>query len=92
MAQYERLGALDASFLGIEDESCHMHVGGVLIFDAEPLRLPDGGIDIERIRQAIHARLHLVPRFRQRLAYVPYARQIPLGVSCAAHRAAASRR
>ena len=79
MAQYERLGALDASFLGIEDESCHMHVGGVLIFDAEPLRLADGGIDIERIRQAIHARLHLVPRFRQRLAYVPYER-IPIWV------------
>ena len=72
MAYYERLGALDASFLGIEDESCHMHVGGVLIFDTGSLRRPEGGIDIDRIRQAIHARLHLVPRFRQRLAYIPY--------------------
>jgi diacylglycerol O-acyltransferase / wax synthase len=79
MAHYERLGALDASFLGIEDESCHMHVGGVLIFDIGPLRAPDGGVDIERIRQAIHARLHLVPRFRQRLAYIPYER-IPIWV------------
>ncbi len=76
---YERLGALDASFLGIEDGNCHMHVGGVLIFDAGPLRASAGGIDIERIRQAIHARLHLVPRFRQRLAYVPYER-IPIWV------------
>jgi diacylglycerol O-acyltransferase / wax synthase len=79
MASYERLGALDASFLGIEDESCHMHVGGVLLFDAEPLRAAGGGIDIDRIRRAIHARLHLVPRFRQRLAYVPYER-IPIWV------------
>ncbi|MFI5366084.1 MAG: wax ester/triacylglycerol synthase family O-acyltransferase [Candidatus Binatia bacterium] len=71
MAYYERLGALDASFLGIEDESCHMHVGGVLIFDAGPLHVPGGGIDIDRIRRAIHARLHLVPRFRQRLGYIP---------------------
>jgi hypothetical protein len=33
MADYERLSAVDASFLGIEDESCHMHVGAVLMFD-----------------------------------------------------------
>jgi WS/DGAT/MGAT family acyltransferase len=79
MAYYERLSALDASFLGIEDGNCHMHVGGVLIFDAEPLRLPAGGIDIDRIRRAIHGRLHLVPRFRQRLAYIPYE-QIPIWI------------
>jgi len=74
MAYYERLSALDASFLGIEDESCHMHVGAVSMFDAAPLRLPDGGIDIDRIRRAIHSRLHLVPRFRQRVGYIPYER------------------
>ena len=72
MPYYERLSALDASFLGIEDENMHMHVGGVLIFDAAPLRTPEGGIDINRIRLAIAARLHLVPRFRQKLAFVPY--------------------
>lgn len=69
---YERLSALDASFLGLEDSNCHMHVGAVSIFDAGPVRTPDGGIDIEKIRSAIHARLHLVPRFRQRIAYIPY--------------------
>jgi diacylglycerol O-acyltransferase / wax synthase len=78
MAYYERLSALDASFLGIENDSCHMHVGGVLLFDAAPLRSA-GGIDIDRIRRHIHARLHLVPRFRQRLAYIPYER-IPVWV------------
>jgi diacylglycerol O-acyltransferase / wax synthase len=79
MPYYERLSALDASFLGIEDESCHMHVGAASIFDAAPLRAADGGIDIDKIRRAIHARLHLVPRFRQRLAYIPYER-IPVWV------------
>jgi diacylglycerol O-acyltransferase len=79
MAHYERLSAMDASFLGIEDETCHMHVGAVMLFDAEPFRTSDGGIDIERIRNTIHARLHLVPRFRQRLAYIPYER-IPVWV------------
>jgi diacylglycerol O-acyltransferase len=79
MAYYERLSALDASFLGIEDESCHMHVGAVSMFDAAPLRDAAGGIDIDTIRRAVHARLHLVPRFRQRLAYIPYER-IPIWV------------
>lgn len=72
MGQYERLGALDASFLGLEDGNCHMHVGGVMIFDAAPVRSADGGIDIDRIRAGIQSRLHLVPRFRQRLDYIPY--------------------
>lgn len=72
MPYYERLSALDASFLGFEDENLHMHVGGVLIFDSAPLRNADGGVDIDRIRLAIASRLHLVPRFRQRLAFVPY--------------------
>ena len=72
MPEYERLSALDASFLSVEDESCHMHVGAVSTFDAAPLRLPGGGVDIDRIRRAILARLRFVPRFRQRLAWVPY--------------------
>jgi len=72
MAYYERLSALDASFLGLEDDNCHMHVGGVLIFENGPLGMPGGGVDIDRIRRSIEARLHMVPRFRQRLAYIPY--------------------
>jgi WS/DGAT/MGAT family acyltransferase len=72
MGYYERLSAMDASFLGIEDGSAHMHVGAVMLFDAAPLRAADGGIDIDRIRRAVHSRLHLVPRFRQRVAYVPW--------------------
>jgi len=74
MAHYDRMSALDASFLGLEDGNCHMHVGAVMLFDAGPLRRTDGGIDIERIRKAVHARLHLVPRFRQKLMFVPYER------------------
>jgi len=76
---YERLSAQDASFIGLEDERCHMHVGGVMLFDAAPVRTPDGGIDMERISQMIEARLHLVPRFRQRLAFLPYER-LPIWV------------
>lgn len=74
MSYYERLTALDASFLGLEDANHHMHVGAVLLFDAANLLNPDGGLDIDRIRYFILCRLHRVPRFRQRLAWVPFER------------------
>src|SRR5262245_1567773 len=79
MSFYERLSAQDASFIGLEDSRCHMHVGGVMIFDAAPVRTAEGGLDIDRITKAIEARLHLVPRFRQRLAFLPYER-LPIWV------------
>jgi WS/DGAT/MGAT family acyltransferase len=68
---YERLSALDASFLAIETENCHMHVAAVLIFDGAPLVAPHGGLDGERIRAYIASRLHSIPRYRQRLAWIP---------------------
>ena len=72
---YERLSALDASLLAIEDRDAHMHIGGVTIFDAGPLWKPGGGIDIDAIREYVLSRLHLVPRYRQRLAWIPIERQ-----------------
>src|SRR4029450_5194452 len=63
--------ALDASFLEIEDESCHMHVAATLLFEPGPLATGEGGIDASRIREYIASRLHLIPRYRQKLAYIP---------------------
>ena len=74
MGHYERLSALDASFLEIEDVASHMHVAAALLFDAAPLRSAHGGVDMERIRAFIASRLHLIPRYRQRIAYVPLER------------------
>jgi len=71
MPWYERLTAQDAAFLGIEDASNHMHVAGVFVFELGPLRNEHGGLDIERVREAIAGRIHRVPRFRQRIDYVP---------------------
>jgi diacylglycerol O-acyltransferase len=68
---YERLSALDQSFLAFETPNAPMHVALTAIFDAGPLATADGGIDIDRIRQHVAARLRLIPRYRQRLAYVP---------------------
>src|ERR1043166_7649821 len=70
---YERLSVQDSSFLVFEDPHTHMHVGGVAILDAGPLATPDGGVDIDRIRAYIASRLPWIPRYRQRLAFIPVA-------------------
>ncbi|TMA39389.1 MAG: wax ester/triacylglycerol synthase family O-acyltransferase, partial [Deltaproteobacteria bacterium] len=73
-AGYERLSAQDSSFLVFEDQNTHMHLGGIAIFDAGPLATPDGGVNIERIRRHVASRLHWIPRYRQRIAYIPLER------------------
>jgi diacylglycerol O-acyltransferase len=70
-AAYERLSAMDSSFLHFEGPNTPMHVGGTMLFDAGPLCTAAGGVDIKRIHAHIASRLHVVPRYRQRLAYVP---------------------
>src|SRR5436190_300066 len=72
---YERISAQDRSFLHFEDATTHMHLGGLVIFEAAPLTTASGGIDIGRIRDQIAGRLHLVPRYRQRLAWIPVFNQ-----------------
>jgi WS/DGAT/MGAT family acyltransferase len=68
---YERLSALDNSFLALESRSTHMHVGAVTIFDAGSFAKPDGGIDVGLLRDLVSSKLHMIPRYRQRLARVP---------------------
>ncbi len=57
----DRLTSTDASFLHQEGSASHMHIGGVLIFEGPP---PTFGEYVEHVR----GRLHLVPRYRQKLA------------------------
>jgi WS/DGAT/MGAT family acyltransferase len=71
---YERLSAESASFLSLESSSWFAHSATTLIFDAGPLGHPDGGVDFEAIRRGIESRLHLTPRFRQKLKWVPIER------------------
>ena len=68
---YDRLTALDTSFLDLEGPNVHMHVGSVGIFEPGPLASDDGGLDFERIAERVEFDLRRAPRFRQRLAYVP---------------------
>jgi len=72
---YEPLSYLDSSFLALESRTSHMHVAGVAVFDAAPLKAEDGGVDIDRIRAHVASKLQYIPRYRQRLEWVPYDRR-----------------
>jgi diacylglycerol O-acyltransferase / wax synthase len=68
----ERLASVDAAFLEMETPRLHMHVGGLLIFDPPPP--PADGVEVSgfaRFLALIGSRLHLVPRYRQKLATPP---------------------
>jgi WS/DGAT/MGAT family acyltransferase len=69
---YDRLSALDATFLAIEDANVHMHVGAVQVFEGDGPQTPDGGLDIERIRELAEPALRRSARFRQRIERIPY--------------------
>jgi WS/DGAT/MGAT family acyltransferase len=68
---YDRLSAQDNSFLLWETPYVHMHVSSTLIFESGPFRTADGGIDLERYKRATEAILHRVPRYRQKLHWIP---------------------
>src|SRR5881275_2706476 len=69
----DRLTPTDASFLAQEGPASHMHIGGVLIFEGPPPRYSDY---LDHVR----SRLHLVPRYRQKLATPPLESGRPLWV------------
>ena len=72
MANPDRLTALDSTFLHLEDHStAHMHVASVMVFEGEAPTLKE-------LVDHVVSRLHLVPRYRQRLAYVPFGQGRPV--------------
>jgi diacylglycerol O-acyltransferase / wax synthase len=73
--RYERLSGQDASFLVFEGPTTPMNVGGIEIFEGHALMTPQGGVDVARVKQYVASRLHLIPRYRQRLAYIPVERR-----------------
>jgi WS/DGAT/MGAT family acyltransferase len=69
--RYDRLSAQDNSFLLWETPNVPMHVSSTMVFEAGPFRTAGGGIDVERFKRATAAILHRVPRYRQRLHWIP---------------------
>ncbi|MBJ22691.1 MAG: wax ester/triacylglycerol synthase family O-acyltransferase [bacterium] len=70
-AHYERLTAMDTSFLVLEKPWSPLHVSATLIYEAGPMANADGGIDITAYRKATESVLHLIPRYRQKLQWIP---------------------
>jgi diacylglycerol O-acyltransferase / wax synthase len=73
VANPDRLTGLDTSFLHLERDSAHMHVAGCMVFEGE-------APTYEELVEQISSRLHLVPRYRQRLAFVPLGQGRPVWV------------
>jgi WS/DGAT/MGAT family acyltransferase len=69
----QRMSPLDASFLHIEDRVSHMHIGSAAIFEGPP---PSH----EEILSAIEKKLPLVPRYRQKVRFVPLSLGRPVWV------------
>jgi diacylglycerol O-acyltransferase / wax synthase len=70
---HDRLTGLDSSFLHLERDGTHMHVASTTLFEGPaPPYL--------EFRDHIESRLHLVPRFRQKLRFVPFGQGRPIWV------------
>ena len=69
----DRLSGLDTSFLHLEDGPAHMHVASTTLFEGPTP-------EYEEFRDHIASRLHLVPRFRQKLRFVPFGQGRPVWV------------
>jgi WS/DGAT/MGAT family acyltransferase len=69
----EWMSPMDASFLHIEGPNNPMHIGGVSIFEgpAPPF---------ERLEEMVEGKLDLVPRYRQKVRFVPLALGRPVWV------------
>ena len=69
----QRLSALDATFLEVEDAVSHMHIASVALFEGPPP-------PTEQLRSMVLGKLPLVPRYRQVVRFVPFGTARPVWV------------
>ncbi|MFI5398602.1 MAG: wax ester/triacylglycerol synthase family O-acyltransferase [Candidatus Binatia bacterium] len=69
----DRLSIADAAFLWQEDHGTHAHIGWVMIAEGSPPAYAD-------LLKHVKSRLHLVPRYRQKLASPPLQIGPPLWI------------
>jgi WS/DGAT/MGAT family acyltransferase len=62
----DRLSSLDVSFLYLEEPTTPMHVGGLATFQP-----PEQGFDYDSLVELIEQRIGQVPRYRQKIKWVP---------------------
>nr|WHV03909.1 putative wax ester synthase/acyl-CoA:diacylglycerol acyltransferase [uncultured bacterium] len=59
-----RLSSLDATFLYLEKKECPLHIGSTSVFE--------GKIPLKDLRKHIEDRLHLIPRYQQKVVPDPF--------------------
>jgi diacylglycerol O-acyltransferase / wax synthase len=73
MSVTDRLTGLDSSFLHLERDGTQMHVASTTLFEGPAPPYVE-------FRDHIESRLHLVPRFRQKVRFVPFGQGRPVWV------------
>jgi diacylglycerol O-acyltransferase len=69
----ERLSTLDAEFLHLEDGVAHMHIAGISVFEGPSPTIDD-------LLRLLRSKMHLIPRYRQRVRSVPFELGRPVWV------------
>jgi diacylglycerol O-acyltransferase len=69
----EWMSPIDSSFLHVENSTTPMHIGGVSIFEGPPPPFAD-------LRAMVAGKLALVPRYRQKVRFVPLAAGSPVWI------------
>lgn len=72
----ERLSPLDVALLNSETPTQHRHVGGVFVFEVAP----GDTFDFEHLQRLVRSRIHLVPRYRQKLHDASFGLDQPVWV------------
>ncbi len=62
----EWMSPIDSSFLHVENDATPMHIGGVSIFAGPPP-------PFDELKAMVEGKLTLVPRYRQKVRFVPLA-------------------
>lgn len=70
----ERMSPLDSLFLHVEDDVSHMHIGSLALFEGPPPRY-------DEIHALVASKLPLLPRYRQRVRFVPFDLGRPLWIA-----------
>ncbi|MEZ5041836.1 MAG: wax ester/triacylglycerol synthase family O-acyltransferase [Saprospiraceae bacterium] len=66
------ISGMDATFLYLETPTNPMHIGSVAVIE--------GSLEFETFRSIIHSRIHMTPKLRKRLVYVPFSIDYPYWV------------
>lgn len=68
------MSAIDSSFLHLENDVTPMHIGGVSLFEGPPPPFAE-------LRRMVAGKLDLVPRYKQKVRFVPLAAGTPVWVA-----------